>query len=84
MRTKKQIKEAVARRRHKHNLRKKRKQSHETYYEDGFGYAQYFPSLMAMVRIQTPRKTAKEKEAEKRAYRKLVEDRRKKKGGAER
>lgn len=85
MRTKKQIKEAIGRRRHKHNLRKKRKHSTESImYEDMFGIVQYNPNRMAMVRIQTKRKTAKEKLAQKRAYRKLVKDRRMKKGGGER
>jgi hypothetical protein len=84
MRTKKQIKEDIGKKRHKHNLRKQRKQSQENMYEDGFGDLHYSPNLMAMSRKQSPRKTEKEKEAEKRAYRKLVKDRPIKKGGRKR
>lgn len=77
--TKKERMEAAGRKRHKHNLRKKRKESQESMYEDRYGELAYAPNLMAMFRKRSQAKTVKETKAEKRAYRKLVQDRQAKK-----
>ena len=77
--TRKERMEAAGRKRHKHNLRKQRKQSQESMYEDIYGELAYAPNLMAMFRKRSQLKTKKDTKAEKRAYRKLVQDRQLKK-----
>ena len=78
-RTKKERMEAAGRKCHKHNLRKKRKESQESMYEDRYGELAYSPNLVACFRKRSQSKTKKETKVEKRAYRKLVQDRQLKK-----